>query len=290
MSRILIYISVAALCFACDPSDPSPDNDHDYEPITPSPPETEIRTDPLLSPRTYAGTINDQGYYPPDNVQVVWKRPGSATVFKTLNRGIPWSGSNAGDDAGYFGRYANSDTSVRGAQIASIGSEQKGGEASAILTVLLGRPPSNQELYDFAIANSPSSVMGCSAWVSITGTARVGCTDTGSGGGTSGLRKQPVNPIGCCSKTLPCEVDDPVRDRLRKVGERWVEPVETSIGGRRGCNLIKVGEEIVTPTPSVTPTPVPTPTPTPAPSAQDRCWLLRMREDGSAILSSIPCP
>jgi hypothetical protein len=236
---------------------------------------------PAAAQGPFAGTIDESGYHPPAGASVQWKRPGAATVTKSLNPAISWNGQSAGNDAGYFGRYAGGDPSVRGAQIAAIGSEQKGGEASDILTQLLGRPPSNQELYDFATSNSPGAPMGCSHWVQFTGAPRPGCVDTGPGGsGRDKLRPRPTDPLGCCPRDLWCTVNDPVRDVNRKKDEHWIEPVNDPVRGRMACNLVKSGSTD-TGTPTVTPTVTP---------EKPNCWLLRVPQSGQPTLTKVTCP
>lgn len=278
---VMLLVSLVVVIISCRKAEEGPGDSVESEVISQS-----------LSSSTYtvriAGKVDASGYTPPQGASVIWNRPGSPTIIKRLNTSVSWSGQNAGDDTGYFGRYAEGDVSVRGAQIAAIGSEQKGGEASAILTVLLGRAPSNQELYDFAIANSPSAPMGCSAWTAHLGVEREGCKDVSSGGGNDRLRSQPISPQGCCSVSIPCWVNDPIRDPNRKTGEKWLEAVRTPSGGRRGCNLIKVGYPEVeeTPNPVTIPTPIPTVTPIPS---ESQCWILKVSKD-QATINSIRCP
>ncbi|HWM89979.1 MAG TPA: hypothetical protein VN493_04375 [Thermoanaerobaculia bacterium] len=306
LAGLLAFALTGALVGGCtkapEEAEPTPSPEPAQAPAPSSAPPPAAA--PAASMARFSGTIDASGYHPPAGASVLWQRPGFPTVTKRLNSGISWNGQNAGDDAGYFGRYAEGDTSVRGAQIAAIGSEQKGGEASSILAVLLGRPPSNQELFDFAISNSPGSPMNCASWVAIIGAPRDGCQDTsGGGGGDDRLRARPNTPPGCCGRDQSqwCIVNDPVRDARRRPGEHWIEPVRDPVRGRMACNMIKAegGTPPVTPPPvtpppvtppPVTPPPVTPPPVTPPPQTRDTCYLVRVPPVGDATLTKVACP
>ena len=101
------------------------------------------------------GRIGPNGYVPPANVTVTWRRPGAPDLSKKLNPAVPFTG--AGNDSVYK-RYGEGDPEVVGRQITAIGSEQLGGRAWHILKELyaqagLNRTPAQvgQEVWDFAV-------------------------------------------------------------------------------------------------------------------------------------------
>lgn len=102
------------------------------------------------------GSIGPNGYVPPANVSVTWRRPGAPDIVKKLNPAVPFTGS--GNDS-VFKRYGEGDPEVKGRQITAIGSEQLGGRAWLILKELyaqagLNRTPAQigQEVWDFAVS------------------------------------------------------------------------------------------------------------------------------------------
>ncbi len=99
------------------------------------------------------GSIGPNGYTPPANVTVTWRRPGAPDIQKPLNRSIRWA-----DDKSFRWRYGDNDPETIGRQITAIGSEQLGGRAYLILKELyaqagIDRIPQSisQEVWDFAI-------------------------------------------------------------------------------------------------------------------------------------------
>jgi hypothetical protein len=79
----------------------------------------------------------------------------------SLNASIQWDGGNVPPSInGYFGRYANGDSSPEraGSFIVSVGVEQQGGPAYEQVKQWLAaqgetRDPTTQEVYDWAIAH-----------------------------------------------------------------------------------------------------------------------------------------
>lgn len=102
------------------------------------------------------GTIGPNGYRPPLNVAVTWRRPGEPDIVKKLN---PWATFNGPGDASVYARYGENDPKCVGRQITAIGSEQLGGRAWLILKELYAQagldrvpPQIGQEVWDFAVA------------------------------------------------------------------------------------------------------------------------------------------
>ena len=100
------------------------------------------------------GSIGPNGYVPPTNVSVTWRRPGAPDISKKLNNSVRWT-----DDTTFRLRYGEGDPETIGRQITAIGSEQLGGRAWLILKELyaqagLNRVPKEigQEVWDFAVA------------------------------------------------------------------------------------------------------------------------------------------
>ena len=100
------------------------------------------------------GSIGPNGYVPPANVTVTWRRPGAPDISKKLNNSVRWT-----DDTTFRLRYGEGDPETVGRQITAIGSEQLGGRAWLILKELyaqacLNRVPAQigQEVWDFAVA------------------------------------------------------------------------------------------------------------------------------------------
>ncbi|HWN41441.1 MAG TPA: hypothetical protein VNW71_04435 [Thermoanaerobaculia bacterium] len=99
------------------------------------------------------GSIGPNGYVPPANVTVTWRRPGAPDISKKLNNSVRWT-----DDTTFRQRYGGGDPETIGRQITAIGSEQLGGRAWLILKELyvqagLNRVPKEigQEVWDFAV-------------------------------------------------------------------------------------------------------------------------------------------
>lgn len=99
------------------------------------------------------GSIGPNGYVPPANVTVTWRRPGAPDISKPLNKAVQWK-----DDASFRLRYGGGDPETIGRQITAIGSEQLGGRAWLILKELyaqagINRVPAQigQEVWDFAV-------------------------------------------------------------------------------------------------------------------------------------------
>jgi hypothetical protein len=99
------------------------------------------------------GSIGPNGYVPPANVTVTWRRPGAPDISKKLNNSVRWT-----DDKTFRLRYGEGDPETIGRQITAIGSEQLGGRAWLILKELyaqagLNRVPKEigQEVWDFAV-------------------------------------------------------------------------------------------------------------------------------------------
>lgn len=106
------------------------------------------------------GSIGPNGYVPPANVTVTWRRPGAPDITKKLNPAVKFTGS--GDDSVYR-RYGEGDPEVKGRQITAIGSEQLGGRAWLILKELYAQaglnrtpPQIGQEVWDFAVTECPN--------------------------------------------------------------------------------------------------------------------------------------
>lgn len=103
------------------------------------------------------GSIGPNGYVPPANVTVTWRRPGAPDIHKKLNNSVRWM-----DDTTFRLRYGEGDPETIGRQITAIGSEQLGGRAWLILKELyaqagLDRTPKQigQEVWDFAVTECP---------------------------------------------------------------------------------------------------------------------------------------
>ena len=104
------------------------------------------------------GSIGPNGYVPPANVTVTWRRPGAPDISKPLNKSVQWK-----DDTSFRLRYGGGDPETIGRQITAIGSEQLGGRAWLILKELyaqagINRVPAQigQEVWDFAVTECGS--------------------------------------------------------------------------------------------------------------------------------------
>ncbi|HEX5720507.1 MAG TPA: hypothetical protein VF179_30410 [Thermoanaerobaculia bacterium] len=140
------------------------------------------------------GSIGPNGYVPPANVTVTWRRPGAPDIQKPLNKAVPWT-----DDTTFRQRYGAGDPETIGRQITAIGSEQLGGRAWLILKELyaqagLNRVPKEigQEVWDFAVTECGQRPANWCDYKRFTGKPDPicgencpKCTDTGTGGGTS---------------------------------------------------------------------------------------------------------
>ncbi|HEX5717618.1 MAG TPA: hypothetical protein VF179_15780 [Thermoanaerobaculia bacterium] len=159
------------------------------------------------------GSIGPNGYSPPANVTVKWRRPGAPDISKKLNPSVRFT--SAGDSSVYA-RYGESDPEVIGRQITAIGSEQLGGRAFLILKELyaqagLSRVPSTvgQEVWDFAIAEGGDRPMDWCDYKRFTGKPDPICGENcppcgkpGPSGGPSGGVVAPPTNLRLEGKTL----------------------------------------------------------------------------------------
>ncbi len=140
------------------------------------------------------GSIGPDGYVPPANVMVTWRRPGAPDISHPLSRGFRWT-----DDASFRLRYGGGDPETIGRQITAIGSEQLGGRAFLILKELyaqagLHRIPKEigQEVWDFAIAEGSGRPMDWCDYKRFTGKPDPICGDKCPP--CSGSAGEPVAP------------------------------------------------------------------------------------------------
>jgi hypothetical protein len=127
------------------------------------------------------GSIGPNGYTPPTNVSVKWRRPGLPDLIKKLRPGVPFNGSG---DASVYDRYGEGDPECKGRQITAIGSEQLGGRAFLILKELyaqagIDRVPRtiSEEVWDFAIAEGGDRPMDWCDYRAFTGKSDPICGD-----------------------------------------------------------------------------------------------------------------
>lgn len=144
------------------------------------------------------GSIGPNGYVPPANVTVTWRRPGAPDITKKLNPAVKFT--NSGDDSVYR-RYGEGDQEVKGRQITAIGSEQLGGRAWLILKELYAQagidrvpPQIGEETWDFAIAEVGSKPADWCDYKRFTGKpdpiCGENCPPCSGGGGKS----EPIAP------------------------------------------------------------------------------------------------
>lgn len=230
-----------------------------------------LRGQPSSQPHVprYRGTIDAQGYHPPANVTVTWRRPGAPDVVKRLNPGAAWAGGG-GDTAGYLARYAEGDSSMLGRQITAIGAEQLGGRAYVILRELyrdagLAFDPCPtadkrcQAVFDMAIANFTAPAEWCDA-AAILGRpdpiCGADCQPTRRCGGVrppATPRPQPTAeppPVATPEPTPSCPTCAPpcpplsaeALDSIRRAADVWVlnkpmkmKRLRAELAAMRGC-------------------------------------------------------
>lgn len=119
------------------------------------------------------GSIGPNGYTPPANVSVKWRRPGAPDKVKRLRTAIPFTGPG---DPSVYARYGENDPECIGRQITAIGSEQLGGRAWLILKELYAQagldrvpPQIGREVWDFAISEGGDRPMDWCDYRAFTG-------------------------------------------------------------------------------------------------------------------------
>jgi hypothetical protein len=103
----------------------------------------------------YQGSIDEVGYHPPANVWITWSLGWSNPEFPAVRKRLtPAVAYTRGDDASYFGRYAEGDANgVRGKAMVPCRDHDACGMAAVILHDLMSRWPTEQETKDFAVSN-----------------------------------------------------------------------------------------------------------------------------------------
>lgn len=127
------------------------------------------------------GSIGPNGYTPPANVSVRWRRPGAPDLIKSLRPSVAFTGSG---NASVYSRYGEDDPECIGRQITAIGSEQLGGRAWLILKELYAQaglnrvpPQIGREVWDFAIAEGGDRPMDWCDYKRMTGKPDPICGD-----------------------------------------------------------------------------------------------------------------